>query len=95
MLLIGGFFFFSYRSGSMKEIFKNDRGLQFITLFSLVIAITMFGLLNILEGKELSALLGGLAGYILGRSNIGGGSSREADTKEGDNTVSHERQFEL
>ena len=61
----------------MREIFRNDRGLQFITLFSLVIAITMFGLLNILEGKELSALLGGLSGYILGRSNLGGGDDRD------------------
>jgi hypothetical protein len=63
----------------MREIFRNDRGLQFITLFSLVIAITMFGLLNILEGKELSALLGGLSGYILGRSNLGGGESLHPD----------------
>jgi hypothetical protein len=36
-------------------------------LFFLVIAIILFGILRILEGKELSALLGGLSGYILGR----------------------------
>jgi len=72
-LLIVFFFFFASRSGSMREIMRDDRGLQFITLFSLVIAITLFGLLNILEGKELAALLGGLSGYILGRSNLGGG----------------------
>lgn len=72
LVLIVCFFVFGSRSGSMRDIFTNDRGLQFITLFSLVIAITMFGLLNILEGKELSALLGGLSGYILGRSNLGG-----------------------
>jgi hypothetical protein len=89
MLLIGFFFFFSSRSGSMKDIFKNDRGLQFITLFSLVIAITMFGLLNILEGKELSALLGGLSGYILGRSNIVGGGSRELDNQDDRATGHH------
>ncbi len=72
-LLIVCFFIFASRSGSMREILRDDRGLQFITLFSLVIAITLFGLLNILEGKELAALLGGLSGYILGRSNLGGG----------------------
>lgn len=72
-LLIVFFFFFASRSGSMSDILRDDRGLQFITLFSLVIAITLFGLLNILEGKELAALLGGLSGYILGRSNLGGG----------------------
>jgi len=58
LVLIVCFFVVGSRSGSMREIFTNDRGLQFVTLFSLVIAITMFGLLNILEGKELSALLG-------------------------------------
>jgi hypothetical protein len=76
-LLIIGFFVVGSRSGSMRDILRNDRGLQFITLFSLVIAITMFGLLNILEGKELSALLGGLSGYILGRSNLGGSSDTD------------------
>ena len=81
-LLIVCFFLFASRSGSMREILRNDRGLQFITLFSLVIAITMFGLLNILEGKELSALLGGLSGYILGRSNLGGrDDDRHPDTQ--------------
>ena len=38
------------------------------TLFSLVIAIILFGIIDILEGKELAALFGGLSGYILGRS---------------------------
>lgn len=70
-ILILGFFGVGIWGGFMKDIFKDDRGLQFITLFSLVIAITLFGLLNILEGKELAALLGGLSGYILGRSNLG------------------------
>jgi hypothetical protein len=73
-ILILGFFFVGIRGGLMNDIFRDDRGLQFITLFSLVIAITLFGLLNILEGKELAALLGGLSGYILGRSNIGAAS---------------------
>jgi hypothetical protein len=34
-----------------------------------VIAIILFGITGILEGKELSALLGGLSGYILGRTS--------------------------
>jgi hypothetical protein len=79
LVLIVCFFVVGSRSGSMREIFTNDRGLQFVTLFSLVIAITMFGLLNILEGKELSALLGGLSGYILGRSNLGGSQRQVAE----------------
>ena len=32
-----------------------------------MIAIILFGITNILAGKELAALLGGLSGYILGR----------------------------
>lgn len=50
-----------------REIFRGQAGIQFITLFSVVIAIILFGILGILEGKELAALLGGLSGYILGR----------------------------
>ncbi len=44
-------------SGKGGEVFSNQQGLQFITLFSLVIAIILFGVLKILEAKELSALL--------------------------------------
>ena len=51
-----------------KAIFSNEAGIQFITLFAIVIAVILFGIIGILEGKELSALLGGLSGYILGRT---------------------------
>jgi hypothetical protein len=77
-LLISGFFIVAWNDKSIKETFlSNDRGLQFITLFSLIIAIILFGVMNILEGRELSALLGGLSGYILGRSNFGQPSDKE------------------
>jgi hypothetical protein len=73
--LIFGFFFVALRGeGPRRTFLMQDRGLQFITLFSLVIAIVLFGVMNILEGRELSALLGGLSGYILGRSNLGEGA---------------------
>ena len=58
------------------SIFSHESGIQFITLFSLVIAIILFGIVGILEGKELAALLGGLSGYIPGRGT--GGSRVEA-----------------
>jgi hypothetical protein len=51
-----------------QAMFSGQSGIQYVTLFSLVIAIIVFGLTAILEGKELSALLGGLAGYILRRT---------------------------
>ena len=52
-----------------NTIFSGQSGMQFVTLFSLIIAIILFGITGILEDKELAALLGGLSGYILGRYN--------------------------
>lgn len=51
-------------------IFGSDSGIQFVTLFSIIIAIILFGLTGVLEGKELSALLGSVAGYILGKAKF-------------------------
>jgi hypothetical protein len=69
-LVIIGFFIIAWRDESVRrEIFAGQAGIQFVTLFSLVIAIILFGITQILEGKELSALLGGLSGYILGRGS--------------------------
>ena len=68
-VVIAGFFVISWLDENVrKNIFSGQAGIQFLTLFSLVIAIILFGITGILEGKELSALLGGLSGYILGRS---------------------------
>lgn len=67
--VIAGFFAVAFRDEQVRrEIFSGQAGIQFVTLFSLVIAIILFGIIDILEGKELAALLGGLSGYILGRS---------------------------
>ena len=75
-LVILGFFalatFLAFRQPQMisDALFGGQAGLQFLTLFSLVIAIILFGIINILQDKELAALLGGLSGYILGRSTM-------------------------
>jgi hypothetical protein len=70
--VIGGFYWIALRNASVgSSIFVGDSGLQFITLFSLVIAIILFGLTEVLQGRELAALLGGISGYILGRSSRG------------------------
>jgi hypothetical protein len=74
--VIFGFFVVALWDETVRvPIFSHESGIQFITLFSLVIAIILFGIVGILEGKELAALLGGLSGYILGR---GTGTSRAA-----------------
>jgi len=68
-VVIIGFFVIALRDKHVgREIFGGQAGIQFVTLFSLVIAIILFGIIDILEGKELAALLGGLSGYILGRA---------------------------
>jgi hypothetical protein len=66
--VICGFFVIAFRDERVRQaIFSGQAGMQFVTLFSLVIAIILFGITSILEAKELAALLGGLSGYILGR----------------------------
>jgi len=68
ILVIVGFFVVALRDKAIASaIFSNQTGIQFVTLFSLVIAIILFGITDILQAKELSALLGGISGYILGR----------------------------
>jgi uncharacterized membrane protein len=67
-MVILGFFSIAFWDQRVREkMFTGQSGIQFVTLFSLVIAIILFGITGILEGKELAALLGGLSGYILGR----------------------------
>jgi hypothetical protein len=68
LVLIGGFYALAFIDAPMRNaIFGQQAGIQFITLFSLVIAIILFGVLDVLQDKELAALLGGISGYILGR----------------------------
>jgi hypothetical protein len=52
---------------SLSRLLLSSSGLQFITVFVLIIAITLFGILNVLGGSELAAILSGISGYILGR----------------------------
>jgi uncharacterized protein YjdB len=67
-LVIIGFFWLSLKDAIMRRaIFSGQTGIQFLTLFSIVIAIILFGITGILQDKELAALIGGISGYILGR----------------------------
>lgn len=71
LVVVGGFFFIAYRKdGIAAKIFGGEMGMQFVTLFLIVIAIILFGIMGTLEGKELAALLGGLSGYILGKTGL-------------------------
>ncbi len=68
-LLLFFFVFITKRAETalVKDFLASGNGLQFITLFSLVIAVILFGVLGILEGRELAAILSGISGYILGK----------------------------
>lgn len=67
-----GFYLIAWKKeGVAATIFAGEMGMQFVTLFLIVIAIIMFGIMGTLEGRELAALLGGLSGYILGRTSTG------------------------
>jgi len=68
LLLIVGIMTNKISLDTIKTL-MSDGGLQFVTIFILMIAIILFGILNILEGKELAAILAGISGYILGRGS--------------------------
>lgn len=71
-IVIIGFFIIAYKDDSIRRtIFSGDVGLQFITIFSIIIAIILFGITEVLGGKEIAALIGGISGYILGRNSMG------------------------
>lgn len=78
LFVIAGFYVIAwYKDQIAYTIFAGEKGMQFITLFLIVIAIILFGIMGTLEGRELAALLGGLSGYILGRTSTGGSSKEE------------------
>ncbi|WP_143047923.1 hypothetical protein [Thalassotalea agarivorans] len=80
-IVIIGFYVIALKKESIAEsIFAGEKGIQFVTIFLIVIAIILFGIMGVLESKELSALLGGLSGYILGRVS-GAGRDKEATSQ--------------
>jgi len=70
-VVVGGFYLIAWKKdGIAAKIFGGEMGMQFVTLFLIVIAIILFGIMGTLEGRELAALLGGLSGYILGKASV-------------------------
>lgn len=64
--IIGLVLVFVFRPSNLKDLLNNTT-LQFIALFVIVIAVIIFGLLKILGGSELAAILSAISGYILGK----------------------------
>jgi uncharacterized membrane protein len=75
-VILFAFFTIIYRrsDSSLYKQLLSSSGLQFITVFVLIIAIILFGILKVLGGSELAAILSGISGYILGK---GGGTVAE------------------
>ena len=68
ILLVGFFSIIAFKSDkNIERAFLGDSGLMFVTMFVLIIAVILFGILGILEVKELTAILSGVSGYILAR----------------------------
>lgn len=83
-ILLFSFFWIIYRRSdkSLYKIMLGSAGLQFITVFILIIAIILFGILKVLGGSELAAILSGISGYILGKGGISASGKTNAETKE-------------
>ena len=92
ILLLAFFFLIYIKSESHIAIeLLSGTGLQFITIFILIISITLFGILGILEGRELAAILSGISGYILGR---GIKSVRDSNKKKSEDNTDQVEQEE-
>lgn len=80
-ILLFSFFWIIYRrsDASLSKLMLGSSGLQFITVFILIIAIILFGILKVLGGSELAAILSGISGYILGKGGIAGEEKPDPD----------------
>jgi hypothetical protein len=68
-VLLISFFVIVYKRSdeSLSKDLLSGNGLQFVTLFVLIISVILFGILGILQSSELAAILSGISGYILGK----------------------------
>ncbi|MDR0307983.1 MAG: hypothetical protein LBI42_14250 [Chitinispirillales bacterium] len=91
ILLLAFFLIIFKRSDiSLSKQLLSSSGLQFITVFILIIAIILFGILNVLGGSELAAILSGISGYILGKG--GGTGSNILNDEKPENGASQNEQ---
>jgi len=67
LLTIFFYIVFKKSGNDLSKDLLSGYGLQFVTLFVLIIAVILFGILGILQGSELAAILSGISGYILGK----------------------------
>jgi hypothetical protein len=76
-----------YSEHIQAEILSNKLTLELITVYILVTTILILGLANRIQNEVLGTLLGGISGYVLGRSlskNREGQNSQSDDNNKGD-----------
>lgn len=70
MLLFFGIIYFKRVDDNYKNGLLNPHGLQFITLFIIIITILLFGILEIAKGSELIPIISSIAGFVLGNEAL-------------------------
>lgn len=70
-LIIGLFFYTMLARGKAEDVARliGFTGLQFITLFAVIICLVIFGILSMIPGSELASILSAISGFILGKGN--------------------------
>ncbi len=86
-VLLAGFFLIIYKrsDATIANMLLGSSGLQFLTLFVLIISLILFGILKIIGGSELAAILSGISGYVLGKGikeQVAGAPSVVKEIKE-------------
>lgn len=70
-LLIGTVLGLTHVSPKYIDDFLGYNGLRYVALVLILTAVALFGLMHIIEGKDVTVLLSAIAGYILGADSGG------------------------
>src|SRR5262249_19458626 len=62
----------------LVDLIKTGPLIKFVTVTYIVIAVAILGMMKIIDSDNIAALLGSIAGYILGQTTSRGGSSESA-----------------
>lgn len=76
-----------YSQSIQEGIFSNKLILELLTVYILVSTILILGLANRIQNEVLGTLLGGISGYVLGRSLSNGSQDRRRDDQSKADTV--------
>jgi len=88
-LLLVGYLVIAGLDPSVRlKLFSPPTALQMLTLFSVIIAIILFGITGVMDERSLSALLGSLIGFILGKFSQSSPNPPDQDDGAGEGSTS-------